>query len=318
MIPAFNEQETIEEVVKGIPKKVIGFSKVEVLVVDDGSTDKTLENARKAKADKIVKHVKNKGLGNAFRTGLDNALRMGADIIVNIDADGQFNPKDIERLCAPVLEGKADMATCSRFALKEFQPKMPLSKKIGNWLFTKAISVAAGKKFTDTQCGFRAYSRETALRMTLFGKFTYTQEVFMDLANKGFDIVEVPCKLAREQRKGKSKIVKNWFDYGLKAMLIIARSLRDYKPLAFFGSIGIIIFAIGTLAIATAFGNWLFTGETTPFTSLIPAGGAMLVLGFALVMLALIADMLGRQRKIQEEILYRLKKQEIEKEEKND
>jgi len=103
MIPAFNEQETIEEVVKGIPKKVIGFSKVEVLVVDDGSTDKTLENARKAKADKIVKHVKNKGLGNAFRTGLDNALRMGADIIVNIDADGQFNPKDIERLCAPVL-----------------------------------------------------------------------------------------------------------------------------------------------------------------------------------------------------------------------
>jgi len=296
MIPAYNEGATIAEAIRRIPRRIAGIGKVEVLVIDDGSKDSTAKIARGAGADSVFRHGINRGLGTAFRNGLENALKMQADIIVNMDADLQFNPEDIPKLIAPILAEQADVVTCSRFKDAKLIPKMPFIKKIGNKFFTSLVSALAGQKFTDTQCGFRAYSREAALRAMLFGRFTYTQEVLLDLINKGFRIEEVACRV-KGQREGKSRIVKHWYVYGIKAMIIIIRSLRDYKPLLFFGSSGIALFSIGVLSALLALKNLAIV---------------LVILGVLLVALALIADMSDRQRKIQEEILYRLKKQELE------
>ena len=303
MIPVFNEDKSIGNIIMTIPKDVT--DSIEILVIDDGSTDNTVDVAKKAGADKIISHGFNKGLGIAFQTGIETALEMNADIIVNIDADGQFNPKDIPRLVEPIISNKADMVTCSRFINKEWIPKMPWIKKIGNSIFTRFINFLTKQNFTDTQCGFRAYSREAALRMNLMGKFTYTQEVFLDLSEKGMRITEVPCKVRGEREYGKSKVVKNPIHYGINSLLIILRAFRDYQPLMFFGCIGSSVFLIGLgmgTLLLTHFKpypiNWI-----TPNLALVT-----IIVGLLLIILALIADMNDRQRKIEEEILYRLKK----------
>ena len=308
LIPALNEERTIGSVIKAIPEKIPGMGKVLVLVVDDGSTDRTVQKARQARADKIVSHGVNKGLGIAFRTGVETALGMKADIIVNIDADGQFNPEDIGKLVAPIVAGKADVVTCSRFKKKSLEPKMPAVKRFGNRLFTKMINFFTKSNFTDTQCGFRAYSKDAALRLNLFAKFTYTQETLIDLVSKGMRVEEVACKV-RGQRKGQSRMVKSWYSYGIKALLIVVRTLRDYKPMMFFGGMGALLFGIGAIGVLY---YWLFSQVPTPGW-IVYGIGILLLLGFLLIMLALIADMLDRQRKIQEEILYKLRKKELEK-----
>jgi len=312
LIPAFNEQKTIAPVIRTIPKKIRGIKKIEVLVVDDGSTDNTVKNAKSAKANKIVSHGINRGLGVAFRTGIEHALQMQADIIVNIDADGQFNSQDIPKIANPVLEGEADFVTCSRFKDKGLSPEMPWIKKTGNKIFTKIISFLAKQKFTDTQCGFRAYSRETALRLNLFGKHTYTQEALLDAGEKGLRIKEVACRV-KGQRKGKSRVVSSWFVYSVKALAIIIRTIRDRKPLAFFGGIGYWFFSTG---FGIAFALWirlLLIHKIDPYMWLVYASIMGMVLGFLLMILALIADMNARQRKITEETLYRVKKAEFKK-----
>lgn len=305
MIPAYNEEKTIGSVISDIPRNIA--DDVKVVVIDDGSADNTVKVAKESGADKIVSHDINKGLGVTFQTGIEIALKMNADIIVNIDADGQFNPNDIPKLIKPITEGKADMVTCSRFLDKNLVPDMPWIKKFGNAIFTKLVSRLTKQKFTDTQCGFRAYSKEAALRMTLFGVHTYTQEVFLDLATKRMRILEIPCEV-KGVREGKSRLVTNVFSYGLKVLLIIIRSFRDYQPLKFFGTIGFGVFFIGFVIGITMFVRWIFTGIVSPYRSLINISVLLLTLGFLLIILALIADMFNRQRLLQEEILYRLRR----------
>ncbi len=311
LIPALNEERKIGAVIKSVPRKIRRVKKVEVLVLDDGSTDETVQKSIKAGADKIVSHTKNEGLGIAFRDGVWAALKMNADLIVNIDADGQFNPNDISKIIEPILRGRADVTTCTRFKVKSLEPKMPAIKKFGNKLFTKMINILTNSNFTDTQCGFRAYTKEAALRMNLFGKFTYTQEALMDFVNKGMVVEEVPCKVAGE-REGKSRIVKHWYSYGLKALLIIIRSIRDYKPLRFFGGLGLLFAGVGITYGLLQWAISLTPGVDIPLWRIILAFLLILV-GALMMVLALLADMLDRQRKIQEEILYKVKKQELER-----
>ena len=309
LIPAFNEEKTISTVIKDIPRKIFGVVKVEVLVLDDGSADKTVQKAKQAGANNVVSHPKNAGLGITFRDGIWEALKMGADLVVNIDADGQFNPADIPKLIAPILNGQADVTTCSRFKDKSLEEKTPGIKRFGNKLFTKLVNFLTKSNFTDTQCGFRAYSKEAALRMNLFGKFTYTQESLLDLINKGMRIDEVACRV-KGQRDGESRIVKHWWTYGIKALLIITRNVRDYKPLQFFGGLGMLVTGLGVIYGAIQWVNSLAPGADIPFWRIILTFLLILV-GALMIVLALIADMSGRQRKLQEESLYRLKKQEI-------
>ncbi len=312
LIPAFNEEKTIASVIKAVPRKINGIGNVKILVVDDGSTDSTAGRAKKAGADKIVSHKANRGLGIAFQTGVDSALEMGADIMVNIDADAQFNPAEIPRLIEPILQGRADVLSCSRFKDKALLPKMPFIKRFGNRLFTIMINFFTKSKFTDTQCGFRAYSRQAMLRLNLFAKFTYTQEVLIDLLQKGMRIEEVACRVQGE-RQGKSRVVRHWYTYGSKALIIVVRTLRDYKPLKFFGGIGLLFFLAGAISAFVLWLRLLLFHVISPYMWVVYADVILIVLGFLLMILALIADMLDRQRKLQEEILYRLRKRELGK-----
>lgn len=303
MIPAYNEEKTIGKVIKEIPREIEGIKEVEILVIDDGSRDSTAIEARKAGADYIISHGTNRGLGNAFKTGVENALKLGGDVIVNIDADGQFDPRDIPRLVTPILHGEADCVTGSRFLDKSFEPNIPWIKKFGNQIFIKVVNWLTHHKFTDTQCGLRAYSREAALKLNLFGSFTYTQEVLLDLLSKGLAIKEIPVEV-RYYSDRRSRVVKNPILYGLGALGIIIRTVRDIRPLAFFGSIGIAVFLSGLISGLWLFVRWLLTGRVSPYTSLVTFSGVLMIIGFILIILALIADMQGRQRKLLEEISY--------------
>ncbi|MEQ8821889.1 MAG: glycosyltransferase family 2 protein [Sumerlaeia bacterium] len=309
VMPALNEAATIADVVRAVPRDIASIDRVSVIVVDDGSTDATAAEARSAGA-KVVSHGRNLGLGRAFATGVDAALKAGADLMVNIDSDGQFNPGTIPRLIAPILEGKADFVSCSRFGDPALVPVMPAVKLWGNRQMTRLVNliVRPRKKFTDVSCGFRAYTRETLLRLNLYGSFTYTQETFTDLAYKGLRMEEVPLPVRGVRQFGQSRVARNLWNYALQTSTILLRSLRDYRPLFFFGvlSAAFMILALAQLGVVTI--HWLGTGKTTPFTSLIVTGSTTFLSSILLLAVALLADMQGRSRRIQEQLLYLAKR----------
>jgi len=187
IIPAFNEEKNIQKVILSVPRKINGINKVEILVVNDGSQDKTVDYAINGGADKIVSHKVNMGVGAAFMTGIRNSISMGADIVVTLDADSQFNSNQIPELIIPILNHQAEVVIGSRF-LNNTPLDIPKIKLFGNRIFTKIISWAIGQKFTDTQTGFRAYSKDAILSITVVNEFTYTQEVLIDLKFKGYKI----------------------------------------------------------------------------------------------------------------------------------
>jgi len=304
IMPALNEEATIADVIARIPREIPRVDEARMIVVDDGSTDATAAEAARAGAS-VIRHRYNRGVGAAFRTGIAAALDAGADIIVNMDADGQFDPADIPALIAPLLDGQADMTTCSRFARKEFTPRMPRVKRWGNRMMCRLVNrICWNARFTDVSCGFRAYSRETAMQLTLFGNFTYTQESFIDLVAKGVHIVEVPLRVRGVREIGQSRVAANLLRYAGSSATIILRAARDVRPLAFFGGIGFFLLLLGAACGLVVFGWWLATGQTTPIKSVLIGSAVFLILGFLMVMLALIADMLGRQRGTLERILF--------------
>ena len=313
LIPAYNEEKTIGDVISEIPRNLEGVEHVDVLVIDDGSTDNTVRVAEDAGADKVVSHHRNIGVGAAFSTGIYNALECGADIIVTIDADGQFNPHDIPTLIAPILAGEAEFVTASRFLDPRLEPSMPWIKKIGNKIFTKLVNCLTGKKFTDTQCGFRAYSKNAAVGLELFGKYTYTQEVFLDLAKQGLPIKEVASKI-RARGDGKSRVVSNVFSYGMRAIIIMLRSLRDRKPLLFFGFISLVFIGVGFGVGLFLLLHWMSTGQTSPYQTLAIVATTLALIGLQLSVLALLADMMGRQMMLTRNILHRMKADRYDRE----
>ena len=304
IIPALNEEATISEVIDRIPGSIDSFQDVEIIVVDDGSTDDTATLATQAGAT-VIRHPTNQGVGAAFHSGLQAALQAGADVIVNMDADGQFQPEDIPKLIRPIIEDGFGFATCTRFADPDNLPKMPAIKLWGNRMMCRIIGwVTGGPRFTDVSCGFRAYSRDTAMKMNLFGRFTYTQESFIDLSAKNVAMTEVPLVVRGVREHGESRVASNLWKYGFRSLTIILRALRDSRPLLFFGSLALSFLSVGIAQVGFVAVWWLATGHTSPWTSLITLGGVSSVLGIAFVVLALIADQIGRNRKIQEESLY--------------
>jgi glycosyltransferase involved in cell wall biosynthesis len=303
IIPCLNEEKTIGQVINSIPKKINGISYLEILVINDGSTDNTAEIAKNAGA-KVVSHKINRGVGTAFHTGVDECIKRGADIIVNMDGDGQFNPEDIEKLIEPILKNNADCVTASRFKDKSFTPKMPLIKKWGNIQMARLISLLTNKKFYDVSCGFRAYSKETALRMNLFGKFTYTQETFLDLAFKNMEIVEIPVKVRGEREFGKSRVASSILKYTVNTSKIILRAFRDYKPLKFFAFLGTVFLIIGLGLGGFFLYYYLAMGQ---FSGQLWAGftaGFSILFSFLFFLTGLLGDMLVRIRNNQEKLLY--------------
>src|SRR4030043_2118896 len=219
LIPAYNEEEKIGEVIQNIPGKLNGVSEVYILVIDDGSTDNTAKIARDSGAA-VIKNYFNMGVGSVFGKGLQYALDNNFDSMISIDGDGQFNPGDISKLIKPIMENNADLVTASRFIDKNYYPRMPLFKFWGNKLMSIFISKLVGKKFYDVSCGFRAYSEKTLLSLNLHGRFTFSQETFIDLSFKRLRILEIPIKVKYFPSRV-SKISSNLFIYGVNALKVI-------------------------------------------------------------------------------------------------
>ncbi|TXT54855.1 MAG: Family 2 glycosyl transferase [Candidatus Thorarchaeota archaeon] len=223
VIPAFNEEQSIVSVVKGVPQEIKRIDTTEILVVDDGSLDRTAEFAKEAGANYVYKFRNNMGVVHAFQMGIDKALENGADIIVNIDADRQFNPSEIKNLVKPIVEGKADVVLGSRFIGRSYH-QVPVKKRIGNLLISLLVSILSGKRIRDTQCGFRALTRDAAKRIKLTGLFTYTQEMILSLSFQRVKIVEVPISVKYYKNRS-SRVVKNIPTYALKVIGIMISAI---------------------------------------------------------------------------------------------
>lgn len=307
LIPAFNEEKTVGKVIKSLPK-LEGFSEQIVLVVDDGSNDRTREIAEKAGA-KVVSHRVNSGVGRAFQTGVNAALTMQVDIMITIDADGQFPAKKIPSLIAPILNGNADFVTATRFSKKDYYPKnIGKVKLLGNKIMAYLLSFILDGKYTDVSCGFRVYSCEAILNLNLFGQFTYTQEVFIDLSTKGLTIKEVPVGGVKYFQNRKSRVFRGAFNYAVKSLSIIFRTIRDYKPLKFFFSFGLGIFLIGLIADIVLLLHYLRSNQFSPYQFIGFIGGFLNIFGLILIIVGLLGGMIGRIRQNQEKLLYFEKK----------
>jgi glycosyltransferase involved in cell wall biosynthesis len=309
IIPALNEGATIGDVVRRSPRDIPGVDAVEVIVIDDGSTDDTAEAARLAGAD-VISHSRNEGVGAAFATGVRAALERQVDLVVNMDGDGQFQPEDIPRLIRPILEEGAGFVTCSRFADPNYVPQMPRIKRWGNRWMTRLIRWISGvNHFTDVSCGFRAYTRDTLLRLNLYGRYTYTQETFIALAAHHVRMAEVPLRVRGTREFGRSRVADNLPRYVWKTVPIILRTMRDVRPFLFFGTLAAMVFLIGVGLGGFVFTHWLLTGRTHPYQSLITGSAVGLILGFLLFVVALVADMFNRMRRLLEELLYLARRQ---------
>ena len=310
LIPALNEAASIAGVVESMPRQIEGVDKIEVLVVDDGSKDDTAQLARNAGAT-VISHPFNQGVGKAFNTGLAAALEMGADIMVNIDADGQFSPADIPLLIAPIVEGKADFVSGDRFRSadgKLVRPEyMSKIKFWGNQRMADLVGFVTGKRYDDVSCGFRAYSKEALMRLNLTGKFTYTQESFLDLANKGMGIKTIPVDVTYFPDR-KSRVAGSILNYMFQTAKIIFRAYRDYNPLKFFGLMGLIPFVISILSGVFVLIHYFTTGAFSPYIFVAFAAVYLFTFGILLWIVGILADMFVRIRLNQEQLLYAEKK----------
>jgi glycosyltransferase involved in cell wall biosynthesis len=313
VLPALNEAASLKQVLDRVPTAIAGIDSVELLVIDDGSTDDTAAIARACGAA-VISHGKNRGVGAAMQSGIDEAVRRRVDFAVNIDADGQFAPEDIPALLAPVLEGRADFATASRFKDEALVPQMPAVKRWGNWGMSKIVSAILGARYFDVSCGFRAYSRETLLQLVLSGAFTYTQESFLALGQKGLRIAEVPLPVRGVREHGKSRVASNIPKYAIKTSSIIFRFLRDYSPGIFFNTASL-AFALAGLCFAGFF-VWhrVVAGQFTPHIWSGFVAGFLFTIGFVVFALGQVASMTARLRALQEKQLYLLRKH-LEREE---
>jgi glycosyltransferase involved in cell wall biosynthesis len=303
-IPALDEARTVADVIERIPREIEGVGSVEVLVVDDGSVDGTGDAARSAGA-RVERHETTRGVGAAFCTALRYGVQSGADLIVSIDADGQFDPADIPELIRPVVEGRADFTTASRFKDRSLAPlDMPPIKRWGNEVVARIISSLARQRIHDVSCGMRCYGRRAALELNPMASFTYTQEILLNLAFKNLRIVEVPIRVRGEREHGESRVARSVLRYGIRTTAIILRCYRDYRPMALFGTMAAAVGGVGLLLTGFLLIHYLSSGQLSPHKWAGFGGGAFLAVSLLLFFVGLIGDMLNRHRIYLEELLY--------------
>ena len=278
-----------------------------VLVIDDGSKDHTSNVAKKSGADYIIKNKKNLGLAQSFKRGLEECLKLGADIIVNTDADFQYNQTEIPRLIQPILDGKADVVLSDRQVLK--LSHMPFNKKYGNLISTLVTRFISGYPVKDAQSGFRAFSREAALKLNILSDYTYVQETIIQAVDKRLKILQMPCEF--RERHGKSRLISSLFGYAKRAGLTIIRSFVRYKPLRALLTLSLFPIILGVILILRYL--YFFSLNDKGHVQSLILAAVLLIIGFQLVVLAFIADTIGANRKIDEEILYLQKKKEFSK-----
>lgn len=302
-IPCYNEEETLHVALNDLPKQIDGIDEIETLIINDGSKDKTVEVAKKLGVNYIVNFKRNKGLAYGFMAGLDACLHLGADIIVNTDADNQYNGADIPKLIKPILEGKADEVIGERpiDQTEHFSKKKKMFQHLGSWVVRKASFT----DIPDAPSGFRAFSREAALRINVINNYTYTLETIIQAGRNRIAITSVPIRTNGELRK--SRLFKSMSAYMKRSAGVIIRSFMMYRPLRFFGKIAALFFVIG-LAIGIRF---LVVGAEGHIQSLILAA-VFLMMGAQTFIMGLQADLIAANRKLLEDVQYRVRKMEVD------
>lgn len=305
-IPAFNEEQVIGKTIQKISRNYPGIDEVRIHVINDGSKDKTAETSKIAGADLVHSHPTNRGVGKTFRTAVEQALLAGADIMVNIDADGQFDPNDISKLVEPILSGRADMVIANRFG-KHKATNIPSIKDKLNRLAANIVSNFMRTEIDDLTCGFRALSRETMLRLNLPGDFTYTQETIIDALGKNLKLVWIPVTVTYFEGR-KSRVVKTVWGFVSNSAKIILKAVRDVRPMKFFGIPGLTLILSGLIVFSIFLSFYFQKFEITPYRNWLLLSIVLLLIGLQCLVFALIADMIKSNRRLIEEALYMMKK----------
>jgi len=306
-IPCYNEEQTLPITLADLPKEVKGFDQVERLVIDDGSTDRTVEVARANGADHVVRLLKHQGLARGFMAGLDACLKLGADVIVNTDADNQYFGGDIPLLTAPILKGTAHIVVGARPIedIERFSSIKKYLQKFGSWVVRKASNT----DIPDAPSGFRAMSREAALRLNVFNNYTYTLETIIQAGQKNMSIISIPIHTNKDLRS--SRLVKSLFAYIKNSFITIIRMFVVYKPFWSFFTVGSVFFLFGIL-LGIRYMYYYITGGGKGHVQSVILFSVLTVIGFATILIAFLADLLSVNRRLLEDVQYRLKKMECD------
>jgi glycosyltransferase involved in cell wall biosynthesis len=307
-IPCYNEEQGLPATLADIPSNIAGVDLIETLIVDDGSSDDTVEVARRLAVDHVVRLPGHRGLAVAFQAGLDACLRLGADIVVNTDGDNQYPQADIPRLIEPILHNDADIVIGDRQVqtVPHFSPLKKRLQQWGSWV----VRLASGVRAPDATSGFRAYSREAALRMSVLTRYTYTLETIIQAGKKGLRIAFVPIQVNQPTRD--SRLIKSNWSYVKHSAATILRLYVYYEPLRTFFYVSLPFVVVGLFALLR-FLFFHFTGQAGVgrHVQSVVFGGTLLTIGFLLFVLGVVADLIAANRMLVEETMYRVKRIEI-------
>jgi len=305
-IPCLNEAETLPGTLRDLPRSVPGIDRIEVLVIDDGSRDGTSEVARAHGVEHIVRFRRRKGLAAAFVAGVDAAVKLGADFIVNTDADNQYVGADIAKLIEPLVRGEADIVIGDRNiqALAEMSSQKKRLQRIGSWV----VRQVSGTQVPDTTSGFRAYTREAALRMTIVSEFSYTLESIIQAGKRRMAIAHVPVRTNPRVRP--SRLFDSMFSYIKSSTATIVRIYAMYEPLKVFSYIGGTIFLLGA-ALVVRFLYYYFTGAGRGHVQSLILSAVLMIVGFQVLLIGLVSDVISANRKLLEDLVYRIRSIEI-------
>ncbi|MBK7905797.1 MAG: glycosyltransferase family 2 protein [Gemmatimonadetes bacterium] len=303
-IPCHNEEEVLPRVLADLPTSIPGVARIITLVIDDGSTDRTVEIAR-AHGAEVVRLPVNRGLARAFLTGLDRAVQLGADVVVNTDGDHQYRGEDIAKLVAPVLDGRADLVVGTRpvAEIASFSPVKKLLQKLGSW----ATRVASGTTVEDAPSGFRAMNREAAMRLHVFNRYTYTVETIIQAGRKGMRVLSVPVGVNAVTRP--SRLVKGSGSYVMRQLNVMVRVFMTYKPFRFFAVPGVVSGALGATLLARFLWFYVTDGGRGHVQSVI-IGALLAGAGLFLVVIGLLADLIAVNRQLLEDVEWRVRRME--------
>jgi glycosyltransferase involved in cell wall biosynthesis len=312
-VPCYNEEDTLGLTLSALPREVTGIDKVEWLMVDDGSTDRTVDVGRTHRVDHIIQLSHHQGLARAFVAGLEASLKAGADIIVNVDADNQYCADDIPKLIVPILSGKAEIVVGTR-PISEIS-HFSLVKKWMHRLGSGTVRFASKTKIPDAPSGFRAMSREAAMRLNVFNEYTYTLETIIQAGQKGMAIASVPIRINEDLRP--SRLVKSIPDYITRSISTIVRIFMTYRPFRFFAIPGILSFGLGLL-VSFRFLYFYFSNPRSGHIQSLILAALLLGIGFFLFIMGLMADLISVNRKLLEKLDYRLRQIEDHQSRKKD
>jgi glycosyltransferase involved in cell wall biosynthesis len=307
-VPCLNEEETLPRVLAELPREVAGFDRVEWLVIDDGSTDRTVEVARANGIDHVVRMTTNKGLATAFQAGLDAGLKLGADVIVNTDADNQYPAAEIPRLVEPIVAGRADMVVGDRQVqtVEHFSPAKKLLQRLGSWV----VRMASGTKVPDTTSGFRAYNREAALQLIVVSRYTYTLESLIQAGKMQVAIEDVPIATNRTDRE--SRLVGSTSSYVRRNAAAIFRAYVLYEPLRVFLILAAVFAALALAAWMPFLLDWILNGDSTGHIQSLILGAVLMLAAVQMFALGIIGDALAGQRAIGQRVYERVRRLELE------